>query len=41
MELNLNCLPENIIRISGFVGEDAGVMELDVVSKADVVLHHG
>jgi hypothetical protein len=30
-----------MIHISVSDGEDAGVMELDMVSQADVVLYHG
>jgi hypothetical protein len=38
MDLNLNCLPDDAVHISGFGGEYAGVMDLDVVPEADAVL---
>jgi hypothetical protein len=39
MELNLSCLPDDTVRVSGFSGEDAGGMELDEGSEVDVSLH--
>jgi hypothetical protein len=40
IQSNLSHL-HNMIHISSFSGEDAGVMELDVASKVDAVLCHG
>jgi hypothetical protein len=39
MEFNLSCLPDDTVHMSGFSGEDAGVMELYEVSQVDVMLH--
>jgi hypothetical protein len=39
MEFNLSCLPDDTVHVSGFSGEDVGVMELDEVSEVDVILH--
>jgi hypothetical protein len=41
MELNLSRFPDDIIYIFGFDEEDSVVMEPDVVSKIDAILHRG
>jgi hypothetical protein len=38
--LEWSCLPDNIFHISAFDAVDAGVTELDAVSRIDAVLHH-
>jgi hypothetical protein len=41
MELNLNCLPDDMVHVSGFSGEDIVVLELDAMSQVDAVPCHG
>jgi hypothetical protein len=40
MEINLSYLPDDMVRLSGFGQEDAGVVELHVVSQVDAELWH-
>jgi hypothetical protein len=39
MELNLSGVPDDGIHVSGFGGEDEGVVQLDAVPQVDTVLH--
>jgi hypothetical protein len=39
--LEFHCLPDGMIHISRFGGENDGVMELDAVSQDDDVLYYG
>jgi hypothetical protein len=41
MELNLNGLPNDVIYVSCFSGEDGGIVKLNVVSQVDAVFSHG
>jgi hypothetical protein len=41
MELNLNSLPNDAIHVSGFSGEDGGLVKLNVVSQVDGVFSYG
>jgi hypothetical protein len=41
MELNLNGLPNNAVHVSGFCGEDGGVVNLNAVSQVDGVFSYG
>jgi hypothetical protein len=41
MELNLNGLRNNVIRVSGFSGEDGGIVKQNVVSQVDAVFSYG
>jgi hypothetical protein len=41
MELSISHLPDDTIHISGFVGEDIAIMELNVVPQIDSVLRYG
>jgi hypothetical protein len=41
MEFSLSCLPDDTIRVSGFCGEDSGVVKLNAVSPVDTILHYG
>jgi hypothetical protein len=41
MELNLNGLPNSAIHVSGFSGEDEGIVKLNAVSKVNAVVIHG
>jgi hypothetical protein len=38
MEHNPSCLPDDAVHMSGFGGDDAGVMELDAMSQVDTVI---
>jgi hypothetical protein len=38
MEFSLSHLPDNTIHVSGFCGEDAGIVKLNIVSQVDFVL---
>lgn len=40
MKFSFGRLPDEMIRVSGFCGEDAGVMELDAMSQENAVLRH-
>jgi hypothetical protein len=40
MELNLNCLPNDAIHVSGFCGEDGGIVKLNMVQQLGYVLDH-
>jgi hypothetical protein len=40
MGLNLNCLLDGAVHVSGFIGEDAGVSELDMVYQVYTVPCH-
>jgi hypothetical protein len=40
MELSPSCLPDEMIHIHGFGGEDTGVKELESVFQVDAVLCH-
>jgi hypothetical protein len=37
VEFNLNGLPDNVVHISGFRGEDGSIMELNTMSLVDTV----
>jgi hypothetical protein len=39
--IELHWLPDDMVHVTGFGGEDAGVMKLDAVSQDDTVLCHG
>jgi hypothetical protein len=41
IELNLSGLPNDAIHISGFCGEDGGVMKLNVACQVNAVFSHG
>jgi hypothetical protein len=41
MVLNLNRLPDDVIQVSGFGGEDGSVVYLNAVPQVDTVLCHG
>jgi hypothetical protein len=41
MELNLIGLPNNAIHVSGFSGEDGGIVEQNAVSRVDAVFSYG
>jgi hypothetical protein len=41
MELNLNGLSNNAINISGFSGEDGGIVKWNAVSGVDEVFSYG
>jgi hypothetical protein len=41
VEFNLNGLPDNVVHISGFHGEDGSIMELNVESVVDTVFSYG
>jgi hypothetical protein len=41
MELKLNGLPNDAVHVSGFIGEDGGFVELNVVSQVDGVFSYG
>lgn len=36
IKLHLSCLPDDLVHVSGFGGEDIDVLELDLVSQVDV-----
>jgi hypothetical protein len=40
MELNLNGLFDQPVHVSGFGGQDLGVLELDTMSPADAMFSH-
>jgi hypothetical protein len=41
MELNLSGILNNVISVSGFSGEDGGIVKLNAVSQVDAVISHG
>jgi hypothetical protein len=41
MKLNLSDLPNSVIHVSGFSGEDGGIVKLDAASRADAVFIYG
>jgi hypothetical protein len=41
MELNLNVLPNDVIHVSSFSGEDGGIVKLDAVSQVNTEFSHG
>jgi hypothetical protein len=41
VEFNLNGLPDNVVHISGFGGEDGRIVELNSVSLVDTVFSYG
>jgi hypothetical protein len=41
MEINLNGFPNDAIHVSGFSGEDGGIVKLNAVSQVDTVFSHG
>jgi hypothetical protein len=41
VEFNLNGLPDNAVHISGFLGEDGRIVELNAVSLVDTVFSYG
>jgi hypothetical protein len=41
VEFNLNGLPDNAVRISGFRGEDGRIVGLNAVSEVDIVFSYG
>jgi hypothetical protein len=41
VEFNVNGLPNNVVHISSFCGEDGGIVELNVVSLVDTVFNYG
>jgi hypothetical protein len=41
VKFNLNGLPDNAVHISGFRGEDARIVEWNVVSLVNTVLNYG
>jgi hypothetical protein len=41
MQLNLKCLPDQPVHVSGFGGQDFGVLELDTMSPADAMFRYG
>jgi hypothetical protein len=41
IELNLNGLPNDAINVSGFSGEDGGIVKLNAVSQVDAVFSYG
>jgi hypothetical protein len=40
-DLNLNGFPDNVVHISGFHGEDGGIVELNAVSLVNTVFSYG
>jgi hypothetical protein len=40
MELNLNGLPNDVIHVSGFSGEDGCFVKLNAVSQVDAVFSY-
>jgi hypothetical protein len=40
-ELNLNCLPDDTVLISGFIGDDTVVLELEAMFQDNAVSCHG
>jgi hypothetical protein len=40
MEFNLDGLRNDLIHISGFGGEDGGILQLNAVSQIDAVFSH-
>jgi hypothetical protein len=40
MELNINGLPNNVIHVSGFSGEDGGIAKLNAVSQVNTVFSY-
>jgi hypothetical protein len=41
MQLNLNGLPDQPVHVSGFGGQDLGVLELNTMCPADAVFGYG
>jgi hypothetical protein len=41
MQLDLNGLPEQLIHVSGFGGQDLGVLEMDMMSAANAKFSYG
>jgi hypothetical protein len=41
MEFNLSGLPDNVVHITGFCGEDGRIMDLNAVSLVDSVFSYG
>jgi hypothetical protein len=41
VDFNLNALPNNVVHVSGFCGEDKGTVKLIVVSLVDTVFSYG
>jgi hypothetical protein len=41
MELNLNGLPNSVVHVSGFSGDDGGIVKLNAVTRVDAVFSCG
>jgi hypothetical protein len=41
MELNLNGLPNSVIHLSSFSGEDGVIMKLNAVTRVDLTFSYG
>jgi hypothetical protein len=41
VEFNFNGLPDHMVQVSGFGGEDAEVLEFELKAQLDTVLGHG
>jgi hypothetical protein len=41
MELNLNGIPNSVIHVSSFSGEDGGIVKLNAVTRVDLVFSYG
>jgi hypothetical protein len=41
VELNLSCIPDDAVHVSGLGGEDGGVLLLDAVPQVYTMLRHG
>jgi hypothetical protein len=40
LQFGLNCLPDDVIHVSGSCCEEAGVVKLNFASQVDTMLHH-
>jgi hypothetical protein len=41
MRLDLSGLPDHLVHVSGFGGQDLGVLELDAMSLVDAMFGYG